>query len=147
MAFRFGLGMLVFRGKTVFLGVREGQIDPTPSVMLHSTRFTAKTALAVTAEPNIRRCHKPPRRFSGYHPPRSFRATFLQWKERRILAGGKPPGWCSSVSLDDSRLKETRTKSNSELDPGNSYQYSYRAERLPPKSPDPVPRPNRVRRD
>ena len=57
---------------------------------------------------------------------------------------GKPPEWASSVALDPSRMKNARTKSNSELDPGKAYQYNYRAEALPPKSPDPVPRQNMV---
>ncbi|CAN0201988.1 unnamed protein product [Pylaiella littoralis] len=39
-------------------------------------------------------------------------------------------------------MKNARIKSNSELDPGKPYQYNYRAEKLPPKSPDPVPRRN-----
>ncbi|CAM9695059.1 unnamed protein product, partial [Scytosiphon promiscuus] len=63
-------------------------------------------------------------------------------KERKILGLGKPPEWTSSVILDPGRMKNARTKSNSELDPGKAYQYNYRAERLPPKSPDPVPRSN-----
>lgn len=57
---------------------------------------------------------------------------------------GKPPEWTSSVNLEPSRMKNTRTKSNSELDPGKLFQYNYRAEELPPKSPDPVPRRNMV---
>ena len=57
---------------------------------------------------------------------------------------GKPPEWTSSVTLEPSRMKYTRTKSNSELDPGKLFQYNYRAEELPPKSPDPVPRRNMV---
>lgn len=57
---------------------------------------------------------------------------------------GEPPGWASSVALDPIRMKYTRTKSNSELDPGKPYQYNYRAEVLPPKSPDPVPKSNMV---
>ena len=69
----------------------------------------------------------------------------LQWKEKRILGMGQPPAWSSSVALDPSRLKNARTKSNSDLDPGKPYQYNYRAEALPPKSPHPVPRPHRVR--
>lgn len=69
----------------------------------------------------------------------------LQWKERKILAMGVPPAWSSSVSLDPRRLRETRTKSNSENDPGGLFQYNYRAEALPPKSPDPVPRSHMVR--
>ena len=59
---------------------------------------------------------------------------------------GQPPAWSSSVALDPARLKNARTKSNSNLDPGKPYQYNYRAEALPPKSPYPVPRPHRVRR-
>ncbi|CAM9148827.1 unnamed protein product [Ectocarpus sp. 12 AP-2014] len=65
-----------------------------------------------------------------------------EWKERRILRMGRPPGWTSSVTLDPARMKCARTKSNSELDPGKPYQYNYRAEVLPPKSPDPVPKSN-----
>ncbi|CAM9671386.1 unnamed protein product, partial [Hapterophycus canaliculatus] len=65
-----------------------------------------------------------------------------EWKQRRILGEGKPPGWASSVTLDPGRMKNARTKSNSELDPGKAYQYNYRAERLPPKSPEAVPRSN-----
>jgi len=67
-----------------------------------------------------------------------------QWKGRKILGVGKRPEWTSSVALDPSRMKFTRTKSNSELDPGKPYQYNYRAEALPPKSPDPLPRQNMV---
>ncbi len=67
-----------------------------------------------------------------------------QWKGRKILRMGRPPEWTSSVALDPSRMKFARTKSNSELDPGKPYQYNYRAENLPPKSPDPVPRQNMV---
>ncbi|CAM9561628.1 unnamed protein product, partial [Discosporangium mesarthrocarpum] len=63
-----------------------------------------------------------------------------QWKENKILLGGKPPGWRSSVSLSTSRLVGVRTKANSDLDPGKPYQYNYRAEVLPPKSPPPVPK-------
>lgn len=57
---------------------------------------------------------------------------------------GRPPGWASSVTLDPTRMEYTRTKRNSELDPGKPYQYNYRAEVLPPKSPDPVPKSNMV---
>eukprot|EP00904_Undaria_pinnatifida_P011308 jgi/Undpi1/7307/HiC_scaffold_22.g09780.m1 len=67
------------------------------------------------------------------------------WKERRILAVGQPPPWSSSVTLDPSRLKYARTKSNSDLDPGKPYRYNYRAEALPSKSPHPVPRPHRFK--
>lgn len=74
----------------------------------------------------------------------SFPCSSRQWKGRKILPVGKPPGWCSSASLDPSRLKLARIMSNSDQDPGKPYQYNYRAETLPPRSPDPVPRPHMV---
>ncbi|CAM9222416.1 unnamed protein product [Ascophyllum nodosum] len=74
--------------------------------------------------------------------PRERKEEVKEWKGRKIISMGKRPGWCSSVSLDPAWLKEPRTKINSEQDPSNPYQYNYRAENLPPKFPEPVPRPS-----
>ena len=75
---------------------------------------------------------------------KASKAFVAKWKRGGVSAGEKPL-WNGSSATDQPRFRRTRV--NSDHDRTGRYAYNFRAEELPPKSMEPIPKPHKFKVD